>query len=348
MNRYVRILLIAIALLFLTGCFALPVEDDVLPPPIVRLEETIVMQTVPVMRGDVINYINPVVSYVAAREERLSFEIDGHRLMGIYVNVGDTVEAGDLIAAVYWPYVQNRMQAALTQRDWVRISLGQLDERQANARRREIATGDPVDEHFFRIERHRLNRELEILNIEINYLEQSNRLRYLRAGMSGTVTQAMTFTPGMTAPAISNIAIIADQTHSLFVLRPIHEELPINIGDHFTLTANREPFTVVNIDPDEFGVYRGDTGRVEFYFAFVDDAPIFIGNPAASIHIVLDQADNVLLVPRRAVTHTGQRSFVLVYENGVRVRRDIEVGLRGNHSYEIISGLEEGELVVLG
>ena len=66
----------------------------------------------------------------------------------------------------------------------------------------------------------------------------------------------------------------------------------------------------------------------------------------ASVQVVVGEAENVLTVPTSAIRTAGGQSTVTVIENGTRVVRRVEVGLRGDSTTEIRSGLLEGELVV--
>lgn len=66
----------------------------------------------------------------------------------------------------------------------------------------------------------------------------------------------------------------------------------------------------------------------------------------ATVQVVVDEAEDVLAVPASAVTTAGGRSTVTVLENGVEVRRTVEVGVRGDTLVEIRSGLDEGDEVV--
>ncbi|QSI46424.1 efflux RND transporter periplasmic adaptor subunit [Thermobispora bispora] len=66
----------------------------------------------------------------------------------------------------------------------------------------------------------------------------------------------------------------------------------------------------------------------------------------ASVQVVVGEAENVLTVPTSAIRTAGGQSTVTVIENGSRVVRRVEVGLRGDSTTEIRSGLLEGELVV--
>ena len=66
----------------------------------------------------------------------------------------------------------------------------------------------------------------------------------------------------------------------------------------------------------------------------------------ATVQVVVGEAENVLTVPTSAIRTAGGQSTVTVIENGTRVVRRVEVGLRGDSTTEIRSGLREGELVV--
>jgi macrolide-specific efflux system membrane fusion protein len=63
--------------------------------------------------------------------------------------------------------------------------------------------------------------------------------------------------------------------------------------------------------------------------------------------LVLAERTDVLVLPKRAVQRYATRRYVHVLVNGVRVERDVEVGLETATELEIVRGLDEGEEVVL-
>lgn len=54
--------------------------------------------------------------------------------------------------------------------------------------------------------------------------------------------------------------------------------------------------------------------------------------------------ENALVVPQRAIL---SHSYVFVVEDGKAVRKDVALGLQNTVMVEILSGLEEGDLVIV-
>ena len=67
----------------------------------------------------------------------------------------------------------------------------------------------------------------------------------------------------------------------------------------------------------------------------------------ASVSLVTGVARNVLTVPSSAVTTVGNTSTVTLLQNGQQSVRPVQVGLVGDSSTEITSGLQAGDVVVL-
>ena len=59
------------------------------------------------------------------------------------------------------------------------------------------------------------------------------------------------------------------------------------------------------------------------------------------------QEEQVLVIPRKAVRDVGQLELVDVFENGQTTRRAIRTGRAFDKDVEVLSGLREGEQVVL-
>jgi RND family efflux transporter MFP subunit len=65
------------------------------------------------------------------------------------------------------------------------------------------------------------------------------------------------------------------------------------------------------------------------------------------ILIPLKQQEEVLLIPRQAVRNVGQLELVKVVENGQATQRAVRTGRKFGEDVEVLSGLREGEEVVM-
>jgi RND family efflux transporter MFP subunit len=68
----------------------------------------------------------------------------------------------------------------------------------------------------------------------------------------------------------------------------------------------------------------------------------------ANVLIFSDRRKGVVAVPHKAVKREGPRKFVLVLDKGLPEKRFVDVGLKDRSYTEILDGLKEGDLVVLG
>lgn len=69
----------------------------------------------------------------------------------------------------------------------------------------------------------------------------------------------------------------------------------------------------------------------------------------AEADIVLDKKDSVLTVPIQAVTRNGTNATVLVVDAQDRLaQRRITLGLEGTERVEVVNGLKDGDLVLIG
>lgn len=67
----------------------------------------------------------------------------------------------------------------------------------------------------------------------------------------------------------------------------------------------------------------------------------------ADVVIQAEKKENVLVIPREAVGRSGGRTIVEVLADGLVKEREIEIGLRSYDKVEVLSGLIEGERVLL-
>lgn len=64
--------------------------------------------------------------------------------------------------------------------------------------------------------------------------------------------------------------------------------------------------------------------------------------------VVTQQKENVLIVPQQAIRVVGGRRYVDVLEGNVQRRVEVEVGIVGDREVEVVKGLSEGQIVLVG
>ncbi len=70
-------------------------------------------------------------------------------------------------------------------------------------------------------------------------------------------------------------------------------------------------------------------------------------NASVDVQIVTGEKKGVLVVPRAGIFRDGDRRYVYVSDAGRARRRDVSIGLLGLTEAEIVSGLSEGDAVIL-
>jgi multidrug efflux pump subunit AcrA (membrane-fusion protein) len=78
-----------------------------------------------------------------------------------------------------------------------------------------------------------------------------------------------------------------------------------------------------------------------------EEAAEFGSEAQVQVEIILENKAQVLTVPLTAVTEMDGRSVVFVYDDGVAKLREVECGLVGTDSVEIIAGLNQEEQVII-
>lgn len=87
--------------------------------------------------------------------------------------------------------------------------------------------------------------------------------------------------------------------------------------------------------------------RVDIVADFIDQKPAFGDNFRVDARIVVWQADDVLTVPNSALFRVGENWNVFVVSGRKAILRAVSIAHRSSSEAEVISGLNEGEKVII-
>jgi hypothetical protein len=123
----------------------------------------------------------------------------------------------------------------------------------------------------------------------------------------------------------------------------------IAVGQPATVTLAALPSTevagvVAAISPTS--VVSSNVVTYDETIALKDPPATVLDGMTADVSVVVETATNVLEVPSAAVTTTGLSSTVTVLKNGKDVTTRVTVGLVGNSTTQILSGVTAGEKLV--
>lgn len=155
---------------------------------------------------------------------------------------------------------------------------------------------------------------------------------------------------GDSAGTNTNLFVVADYSKMNMVI-PV-DELDITyieIGQKATVLVDALPDQEFSAEVTKIaaeGTIREGVANYDVTLTMKDTRALK-GSMTGNASIVVAQKDNVLLVPSEAITTTGGRKRVTLLKDGKPVPTNVKTGLSSDTVTEIISGVEEGDTLVI-
>lgn len=359
MNKCVKRWALAMLLVYLmssVGCALLP-EEDVLPDaPVVRGDSGQEFTLAYVQRGDLIRTQRYGVTYRAVRQEQLCFEVDGLRVDEVLVQQGDSVKKGQVLMRLEQDDWEESLRSAQAASAEVQLALEQAQEQRERARdeyalalsymdEEELEDAQNMEEYLRANDREiqRLENQLELAQKEERLAREELEKRSLRAGIDGAATYVRAMQPDALSERTQIMVILADSTSSMFV---VETSAPENFypGREVEVTVKQTVYPCYVISAQEAGA----SGEGEVYLRCSQPTAELSDGDSGVLMLEIERCEDVLYLEKSAIKTMDGRQFVYIQdENGLRSTVEVTTGRTINSCVEILSGLAEGDAVIL-
>ncbi len=350
---------ISLALLLLTGCAPQEEERKEVETQAEKTE-AVSYEMTPVTRGTVAQPLTLKCEYSQTQQVDVYFDIDKELITEVYVEPGDTVRAGDLLAEVDVEEMEARVRELTHQIEMNQLKVSQLEERrnfeleQADIlytyTRMEEADEKALKEQKDSIEE-TYGEQISDLQDEL-YLEGARTIWYqeridkgrLYAPMSGVLSFVKSDLVNTYTDREVRVCSIYDDSTFLFHSENLEAAPYLDTNQVYTIVCGLGNMM------REYPVrpVMKDGWREHIYFELVDAQLEFPNITTGTVTLYVQEKENVLCVDADAVHTSGEQYYVYrLDENQVRYMQFVELGLWGEDLVEVVSGLSEGDYVIL-
>jgi RND family efflux transporter MFP subunit len=345
--------LLLIFSLLLVGCGK--DQIDVTPTPY----PTPVKKTYTVQRGDIVINVELFGRVIPLALATVNFQMDGH-VGNVYVQLNDPVKKGELLAdleELKTLQSQSIETSDTIKRAQIALQIAQLTLEKYKAEG--ASTFDiQIQEKQVELAQMDLNEVLikngidPTLNAPDTFAENANKARVF-APVDGVIISGVNQGRAVTSSTVA--FTIGDAKHSEILATVDPGKLDNTLKDMFegmpvTVTPNSKPNQQwagkVRQLPSPYGIGSADDTNI---YIILDQAPpagdIKSGD-TVTVLVQLANKSSLLWLPPAAIRTVGGRTFVIVNGPNGPKRIDIEIGLQTADKVEIISGLDEGQVVI--
>lgn len=354
MKRRLIILFVAFTLT-LTACGGGQVASEATPTPF----PTPVRPTFTVQRGDITVEAKLSGRVVPLALETVYFQIAG-QVREVYANVNDVVKEGQLLGELAEAQ-QLRTQVDETRRTIRRaqidLEIAQLTLEQFRSQGRP-ENEQKIQELQVELAQMNLDEVLQSLGIDPNSpvldeLDAQVAQARAFAPADGTIIAAVNVgrnvtpaTPAFVLGDPHELEVVAklDASKGATEVREMFEGMPVTV----TLDADTDTHLAGTIRqlPSPYGTGASDEGAIHVVLDSPPSASTYQTGDNVTVTVLLASQEAVLWLPPDAIRSAGGRTFVIINSDSGPQRVDIEIGLQTRDRVEIVSGLEEGQVVV--
>lgn len=330
MNRLLLLLLVLIAVV-LSGCQSQQDESE-------QSEEeevaTIPVEAEALQLGSIAAFYSATGTLEADREARVVPRLAG-QIVSIEVEEGDFVQRGQVLARVD----ADRLRIEKQQAD---ADLSRM--RQDYERHQEMHARNLISTEVF--ERVKYDFEAQTARVELVELELSYSA--ITAPFSGVVSERMI--------KLGNQVNTAEPIFVITAMDPLQATLDVPERELARLATDQSVAVAMDALPEQIfagfiqrisPVVDAGSGTFRVTVEVNDDTGRLRPGMFGRFQVIYDERESVLLAPVAAVTIEDGRASVYVVEDDEAYQREIEVGYRNNGKYEVVSGLAEGDRVIV-
>lgn len=352
--------LILILVLLTTSCNLAPKEEVLPDAPVIQETKVKEYKKAEVLRGDIIDKVSVESRYTAFQSEELKFGINGSRIYNVYVEEGDYVKAGDLLAELMMDDLKEQTQDYLDNiesinlrisnqadlRDFALSKLSELQEIEGFNDQLSSRYESEIANYEKTIAK--LEEELYIKEKRLNNLYEEVKKRQIIAGIDGIVLDIVDYSDRDVSNKDKKFITVYNPDSMLFVTNGRNTDLFIP-GNQVDIAVADTEYSARVISPDELSNFDDITPDDNVaYLRVLDEEGILQSNSKGVITFILDELKDVLYLPKSAVHKDKDKSFVYVEdEGGFKSIKEIVTGIEADRKVEIISGLSEGDSVIL-
>ena len=343
---YITAAALIIILIFIFGYSLLPDNQ----------ESTDQYQTTLVTRRDIASSVlaTGIIKPMVGAEVRVGSRVSG-LVKNIYANVGDYVKKGQIIAELEPSELQAKYNQAYAnwQNALANFEYAKLDlERQKSLIKQNYISQDQVDlaEKSFEVNKAQVEQakaNLEYAKIQLDYTKITAPITGIVASVS--TQEGETVAASFTAPTF--VTIIDLERLEVWAYVDETDIGRIREEQTATFTVDTYPDTdfagvVTAIYPK--AVIQDNVVNYVVTLKIIEHKDkILRPEMTANVTVYLEARKGVLTIPLSAIKRERGERFVTVLQNEQPVSRKVKTGWTSNGLIEIISGLKEGETIII-
>lgn len=334
-SKFLSLILAGILTIGLSGCYFLPDEEEVLEPPTVK-GDSAKYSTITATKKDLVKQLFATGTLTSDKETQVYFSGQGGKIKSVKVVAGDVVKKGDVICEIDTSDLDH-----------------QIDLKELYIKREKLEKQVLKEQSATQSELDKKQVDIDILQNELDDLVEKKENSVLKAPVSGTISRLDAMSVGDYVQADVAIATIIDPKSVYMAVIPSDMSF-YKMNQDITIRLDGEMYEgVVFMIPSEIPEgYVAEEGEIEYladsvYIRFKGDVPDgAVGQLADSI-LVLDKRENAIVIANNLIKNISGENVVYLLKDDNKVAVTVEIGLQTGAQSEIISGISEGDEIVI-
>ena len=313
-----------------SGCGVFPKEEATLAPPLVvpKKQE---YKLYKVIKGTIEKKFTGNGTLISKSQSSVYFKDNSKRVKHINVKVGDIVKKGDILVETEVGNIDTQVKI-----QEYNVKLGEIDYNDIGSK----AGANASD-----IEKMRLRLLIE--QTKLDDLKSQQQSARLISPINGQVTYVENIKDGESVDPYKTIVTVGDPKRLMVYCDSTDIQI-LDIGMKAKVTINDQKSDgVITSTPTSSQMTKDEMAKKG---VTIDVANILTGakiGDSANVEVALETKSNTLLVPKNAVKVFSNTSSVEVWDGTSKKELTVQPGIQTPTQVEIISGVNEGQNIIV-